>query len=207
MTQDELKENLRQAGAYLEGHFALTSGKHSNAYVEKFQLLQFPRLCGEVCKSLASWFEADKPAVDVVVGPAVGGILLAYETARALHDRRKALGWAGPWDVRGIFLEREEGKLVLRRGFEIKPTDRVLVVEDVVTTGSSVFEVLEALKRERAEGRIVGVGFLVDRSSGKVNFGVPQKALMTLDLPAWDPVDCPLCKQGIPVTKRGSRKI
>lgn len=193
MTQDEVLGIFRQAGAYLDGHFLLTSGKHSNAYVEKFQVLQHPAHCAALCAAMAADFADLKPTV--VVGPAVGGILLAYETARALG-------------VRGIFLEREEGKLTLRRGFEIGERDRVLVVEDVVTTGSSVFEVLEALKKEKNEGRIVGVAFLVDRSAGKVDFGVPrQKALMTLDLPTWEPDACPLCRQNVPLTKRGSRKV
>jgi orotate phosphoribosyltransferase len=192
MNQQHALDIFKQAGAYLDGHFLLTSGKHSNAYVEKFQVLQHPRHCAALCDGIAGDFADLKPTV--VVGPAVGGILLAYETARALG-------------VRGIFLEREEGKLTLRRGFEIGPQDRVLVVEDVVTTGTSVFEVLEALRAERAEGRVVGVGFLVDRSGGKVDFGTPrQKAQLKLDLPVWDAADCPLCKQGVPLTKRGSRK-
>ena len=192
MNQEQALGIFRDAGAYLDGHFLLTSGKHSNAYIEKFQVLQHPRHCAALCSAMAEDFADLKPTV--VVGPAVGGILLAYETARALG-------------LRGIFLEREEGKLALRRGFEIGPRERVLVVEDVVTTGTSVFEVLEALKKEKSEGRIVGVGFLVDRSAGKVDFGVPrQKALLTLDLPVWEPADCPLCGTGAPLTKRGSRK-
>jgi orotate phosphoribosyltransferase len=191
MKQEEALDIFRGAGAYLDGHFLLTSGKHSNAYVEKFQVLQHPEACAALCKAIAADFADLKPTV--VVGPAVGGILLAYETARALG-------------VRGIFLEREEGKLTLRRGFEIRPEDRVLVVEDVVTTGTSVFEVLEALPKERSEGRIVGVGFLVDRSAGKVDFKVPrQRARLTLDLPTWEATECPLCKAGVPLTKRGSR--
>jgi len=192
MKQEQVLQVFRDAGAYLEGHFLLTSGRHSNAYVEKFQVLQHPGDCAVLCAAMAADFADLKPTV--VVGPAVGGILLAYETARALG-------------VRGIFLEREEGKLVLRRGFEIGDQDRVLVVEDVVTTGISVFEVLETLKREKSESRIVGVAFLVDRSSGKVHFSVPrQKALLTLDLPTWEPAECPLCRQSVPLTKRGSRK-
>ena len=195
MSMDE-KEALavfRASGAYLDGHFLLTSGRHSSAYVEKFQVLQHPEHCARLCAAIADAFRDLK--VDVVVGPAVGGILLAYETARALG-------------VRGIFLEREDGKLTLRRGFEIGPHERVLVVEDVVTTGSSVFEVLEALKTEQAEGRIVGVGYLVDRSGGDVQFGVGRQVpLLRLDLPTWDPSTCPQCKEGKPLTKRGSRKI
>lgn len=192
MKQAQALQVFRDAGAYLDGHFLLTSGRHSNAYVEKFQVLQHPQHCAQLCAAMADAFRDQK--VDVVVGPAVGGILLAYEVARSLG-------------VRGIFLEREEGKLTLRRGFEIGPQERVLIVEDVVTTGSSVFEVLEALKQEREEGRIVGVAYLVDRSGGKVDFGTPKQVpILRLDLPTWDPAECPLCKQGVPLTKRGSRK-
>ena len=192
MDQDQALQTFRAAGAYLDGHFLLTSGRHSNAYVEKFQVLQHPAHCAALCAAIADAFRDLKP--DVVVGPAVGGILLAYETARALG-------------VRGIFLEREDGKLKLRRSFEIGPSERVLVVEDVVTTGTSVFEVLEALATEKAQGRVVGVGYLVDRSGGTVDFGVGrQQAILKLDLPTWDPAHCPLCKDGVPITKRGSRK-
>ena len=190
MEQAEALKIFKEAGAYLDGHFLLTSGRHSNAYVEKFNVLQHPEHCGKLCAGIADHFRSAKP--DVVVGPAIGGILLAYETARALG-------------VRGIFLEREDGMLKLRRGFEIGPDEKVLIVEDIVTTGSSVFEVLEALHKEKAEGRILGVGYLVDRSGGKADFGVPQYPLMKLDLPNWAPEDCPLCKQGVPLTKRGSR--
>jgi len=192
MNQDQALQTFRDAGAYLDGHFLLTSGRHSNAYVEKFQVLQHPVHCAALCAAMADAFRDQK--VDVVVGPAVGGILLAYEVARALG-------------VRGIFLEREEGKLTLRRGFEIGPGERALIVEDVVTTGTSVFEVLEALKKEKEERRIVGVAYLVDRSGGKVDFGTPRQVpILRLDLPTWDPAECPLCRQGVALTKRGSRK-
>jgi orotate phosphoribosyltransferase len=190
MTQDEALKIFKDSGAYLEGHFLLTSGRHSSAYVEKFNMLQRPEYCTLLCQGMADKFRHLKP--DVVVGPAIGGILLAYETARALGTR-------------GIFLEREEGKLTLRRGFKIEPHEKVLVVEDIVTTGTSVFELLETLGKEKAEGRIVGVAYLVDRSGGKANFGVPQEPLMRLDLPNWSAEECPLCKQGVPLTKRGSR--
>jgi orotate phosphoribosyltransferase len=183
---------FKKAGAYLDGHFLLTSGRHSNAYVEKMQVLQHPELCGQLCAAIADKFRDLKP--DVVVGPAIGGIILAYEVARALG-------------VRGIFLEREDGKFTLRRGFEIGPDEKALLVEDIVTTGTSVFEMLDALPKEKAEGRLVGIGYLVDRSGGDVKFNVGrQEALMHLDLPTWDPSTCPLCKEGKPLTKRGSRK-
>lgn len=193
MTQDQALEIFRASGAYLDGHFLLTSGKHSGAYVEKFQVLQHPQHTAALCAAMAEAFRDLKP--DVVVGPAVGGILLAYEVARALGTR-------------GIFLEREEGKLTLRRGFAIAPHERVLLVEDVVTTGTSVFESIDALATEKDEGRIVGVAYLVDRSGGKVDFGVGRQVpLMRLDLPTYDPADCPLCAKGLPLTKRGSRKL
>lgn len=194
MNEERALELFKKSGAYLEGHFLLTSGLHSPAYVEKFQVLQYPDYCDELCEGIAEKFKNEK--IDVVAGPAVGGIVLAYGVARALG-------------VRGIFLEREEGKLKLRRGFKIGEKERVLVVEDVVTTGTSVFEVLEALAQEKAGNRIAGVGYLVDRSGvAKVDFGLPrQEPLMRLDLPTYDPQDCPLCIQGLPLTKRGSRKI
>jgi orotate phosphoribosyltransferase len=192
LSEEQALEIFRQAGAYLDGHFLLTSGRHSSAYVEKMQVLQHPELCGKLCEAIAEKFRDLKP--DVVVGPAIGGIILAYEVARALG-------------VRGIFLEREDGKFTLRRGFEIGPNEKALLVEDIVTTGTSVFEMLDALPKEKAEGRLVGIGYLVDRSGGDVKFNVGrQEALMHLDLPTWDPSTCPLCKEGKPLTKRGSRK-
>jgi orotate phosphoribosyltransferase len=192
LTQDDTLKIFKDAGAYLDGHFLLTSGRHSGAYVEKFNVLQHPEACARLCAGIADHFKAAKP--DLVVGPATGGIILAYETARALGTR-------------GIFAEREDGKLVLKRGFSIAPHEKVLVVEDIVTTGLSVFELLDTLKVEKEQGRVVGVGYLVDRSLGKAQFGVPQHALMNLDLPTWTAEECPLCKQGVPLTKRGSREV
>ena len=191
MNRDEALGLFREAGAYLDGHFLLTSGRHSDAYIEKFRLLEDPVRCARLCADMARHFADLAPTV--VVGPAVGGILLAYETARALG-------------VRGIFLEREEGRLKFRRGFALRSTDRILVVEDVVTTGTSVFEVLEVLAQERREGRVLGVACLVDRSGGKTDFGLArQRALLELDLPSWEAGACPLCAKGIPLTQRGSR--
>jgi orotate phosphoribosyltransferase len=192
MNEHDALEIFKRSGAYLEGHFLLTSGLHSPAYVEKFNVLQNPKDCDALCLGMADAFRMD--GIDVVVGPAIGGILLAYSTARALGTR-------------GIFMEREEGKLTLRRGFSIGPKERVLIVEDVVTTGKSVFEVLEALPVELSQGRIAGVAYLVDRSGGKADFKVPKQVpLMRLDLPSYQAEACPLCAQGVPLTKRGSRK-
>jgi orotate phosphoribosyltransferase len=189
LTSEEVLQIFRESGALLEGHFLLTSGRHSGHYLEKFQVLQYPHLTSRLCAEFARRFADDK--VQVVVGPVTGGIILAFETGRQMG-------------VRAIFTEREEGKMTFRRGFALQPGERALVVEDIVTTGGSVFEVLEAVRTQG--GEIVGIGLLADRSGGKVNFGVRTEALMTLDVPTYAPEECPLCKAGAPLTKRGSRK-
>ena len=191
MTQDEVKELFIKTGAIMEGHFLLTSGLHSPLYVEKFQVLQHPKYTEQLCIALAEMFIEDN--VEVVVGPITGGILLAHEVGKRL-------------DTRAIFTERENGKMTLRRGFVIKPGERVLIVEDIVTTGGSIKEVLDVVIEQG--GIPVGIGMLVDRSGGKASFGeVPYKALLNLDVTTYDPSDCPICKQNIPMTKRGSRKL
>lgn len=191
MTQEEVKALFIKTGAILEGHFLLTSGLHSPMYVEKFQVLQHPLYTEQLCKAMAAMFADEN--IGVVIGPVTGGVLLAHEVGKALGTR-------------AIFTERENGKMALRRGFQIGEGERVLVVEDIVTTGGSIKEVIEVV---RAQGGIpVGVGMIVDRSGGKADFdGVPYKALLNLDVTTYDPNNCPLCKQGMPMTKRGSRKI
>ncbi len=188
MNEAEMKDIFLKTGAILEGHFLLTSGLHSPMYVEKFQVLQHPQHTAAMCADLAEKFRDEK--IDVVVGPVTGGILLAHEVGKNLGTR-------------AIFTERVDGVMTLRRGFVIEPGERVLIVEDIITTGGSVCEVLDVV---RASGGIpVAVGFLVDRSGGKVSFGdVPHKALMTLTVPTYTPDQCPLCAQGVPLTKRGS---
>lgn len=190
MTENEVKELLVETGAILEGHFLLTSGLHSKLYVEKFEVLQHPQHTETLCKELARRFKDDH--IDVVVGPTTGGILIAHEVGKALGTR-------------AIFTERENGKMTLRRGFQIKPGERVLVVEDIVTTGGSVVEVLDVVKEHN--GNAVGVALLVDRSGGKVDFGVRTEALLHLSIPTYKPEECPLCAQQVPITKRGSRKL
>lgn len=190
MNEAEVKQLLLDTGAILEGHFLLTSGLHSSAYVEKFQVLQYPEHTARLCAALAKRF-ADCN-IELVIGPVTGGILLAHEVGKNLGTR-------------AIFTERENGKMTLRRGFMIKPGERVLVVEDIVTTGGSVQEVL-AVVRENG-GNPVGVGMLVDRSGGTVNFGIPSQALLNLSVPVYDSENCPLCKRNLPFTKRGSRNI
>lgn len=190
MTESEIMHLLEQTGAYLEGHFLLTSGRHSDRYFEKFRVLEHPQHAERLCKELARRFQ--DVSVDVVIGPAVGGIILAYETARHLG-------------ARAIFVEREAGRMRLRRGFAIEPGEKVLVVEDVVTTGGSVREVVDLV--EHTDSQIQGVGILMDRSGGTIDLGYRLEALVTLDIQSYDPRDCPLCQQGIPITQRGSRNI
>ena len=171
----------------MEGHFLLTSGLHSPMYVEKFKVLQHPVYTEQLCQAMAEKFKDQN--IQTVVGPVTGGILLAHETGKALGTR-------------AIFTERENGKMTFRRGFSLQPGERVLIVEDIVTTGGSIKEVIDVVK---AQGGIpVAVSMLVDRSGGKASFGdVPCTALLHLNVETYKPEECPLCKQGIPMTKRG----
>lgn len=190
MTETEVKQLFIDTGAILEGHFLLTSGLHSPLYVEKFQVLQYPEYTAKLCKALADRFTQDK--VELVIGPITGGILLAHEVGKNLGTR-------------AIFTERENGKMALRRGFVIQPGQRVLIVEDIITTGGSVQEVLNVVREHG--GIPVGVGILVDRSGGDVDFGVPHQALLHLTVQTYQPSECPLCAEGKLITKRGSRKL
>ena len=187
LTQDDALALFRSSGAFLEGHFILTSGLHSPHYVEKFRVLEFPQYTSRLCQQIAEDFGGN--GVTVVLGPATGGIILAHEVGKHLG-------------VRAMFTERIDGKMVLRRGFSLTEQDRVLLVEDIVTTGGSIFEVIDTVKGTGAT--LVGLGFLVDRSGGRVDFGIPAKPIITLDVVAYQPDDCPLCRQGIPAVKPGS---
>jgi orotate phosphoribosyltransferase len=186
MQKDEVRKLLEETGAILHGHFLLTSGLHSATYVEKFQALQYPEHTERLCKALAKNFADDD--IQLTVGPVTGGILLAHEVGKALKTK-------------AIFTERENGKMTLKRGFEIPQGTRVLVVEDIVTTGGSIKEVLDVVVEKG--GVPVGVGILVDRSGGKADFGVKTVSLLQLDIPTYEEKDCPLCKNGEPFTKRG----
>ena len=187
MTEQDVKDILIKTQAIMEGHFLLTSGLHSPLYVEKFNVLQHPKYTEQLCQALAEKF-ADQN-IQTVVGPVTGGILLAHETGKALGTR-------------AIFTERENGKMTFRRGFKLEPGERVLIVEDIVTTGGSIKEVLNVIKQNG--GIPVGIGMLVDRSGGRLNFdGVPYEALVHLDVKAYKPEECPLCQEGVPMTKRG----
>ncbi len=190
MNQTAVIKIFQDAGALLEGHFRLTSGKHSARYIQCAQVLQYPEATARLAAMLADGFAGEQ--IDLVIGPAMGGILVAYEVARAL-------------DVRAIFAEREQGVMSLRRGFQISPGQRVLVVEDVVTTGGSVREVVDIVRN--CGGEVAGVGALVDRSGGHADFGAPFRATLQLNIETFDPYKCPLCQQGLPAVKPGSRQV
>ncbi len=191
LTNDQVLQIFKDSGALLEGHFLLASGYHSAVYLEKFQVLQFPRYVETLCKEIAERFAGDE--VQVVVGPTTGGVLLAYEVAKNLG-------------VRGIFAERgDDGQgRVLRRGFEIKEDENVLLVDDILTTGGSVRDTMQVVEGYR--GNLVGIGVLADRSGGAVDFGVPLEALLRLDVEKFAPDALPDWLAAIPLTERGSTR-
>ena len=187
-SKDQILEIFKEKEVLLSGHFRLTSGRHAAYYMQCARLLQYPDVAGPLCEQLANNFA--RKGVTVVVGPAIGAISLSYEVARALG-------------VKSIFAERENGEMTLRRGFEVTTQDKVLVVEDVITTGGSVKEVVSLMQAKGAE--VVGVGVLVDRSNGKIDFGVPLASLVSLEIESFEPEHCPLCAEGkLPVVKPGS---
>jgi orotate phosphoribosyltransferase len=189
MDGSEVIERFRRTGALLEGHFALSSGLHSASYLQCALVLQHPAEAEAFGRALAAGFAGE--GVEAVAAPAIGGIIIGWEVARALG-------------VRSIWTEREGGRMTLRRGFTVRPGERVLVAEDVVTTGGSTREAIEALCGAGAE--VVGAVSIIDRSGGRADVGVPRHALATLDVPAHDPAACPLCAAGVPAVKPGSRK-
>jgi orotate phosphoribosyltransferase len=189
-TEENILDIFYKTGALLKGHFLLTSGRHSDQYFQCAKVLQYPEYTEIVCSRIAEFFR-DKE-FDTVISPAMGGIIVGQEVARQLNKR-------------SIFAEREEKKLILRRGFSLEKGERVLVCEDVVTTGGSVFEVMDIVKEAGAV--VIGAGYIVDRSNGKVTFGVPQVSAVKMDVVSYTPDECPLCKNNIPVVKPGSRKV
>ncbi len=189
MTEKEVLEVFEKNNALLKGHFKLSSGLHSEKYLQCALVLQHPDVAEKLARGLAGKFSKD--TIDVVVGPALGGVTFAYEVARALG-------------VRGLFTEREEGVMTLRRGFSIAAGEKVLVVEDVVTTGKSTNEVIDVVKA--GGGIVVGVGSVIDRSDRKPDFKVTFESLAKVTVETFSPEACPLCKKGIAVTKPGSRK-
>lgn len=188
LSEETILQVFKDTKALLEGHFQLSSGLHSGKYMQCARVLQYPQYSAILCQDLAHKFK--HLGIDVVIGPALGAVVVAQELGRALN-------------ARAIFSERENGKMALRRGFEIEKGEKVLAVEDVITTGGSLQEVIALVKQ--AGGELVSVGALVDRSQGKVNFGVPHQTLVQVQAEAFPPEKCPMCQKKIPVEKPGSR--
>jgi orotate phosphoribosyltransferase len=189
LDQDQVLARFRETGALLEGHYLLTSGLHSKTYLQCALVLQHPKVAEEFGRPIADHFRGQN--IQLVASPAIGGIIIGHEVARALG-------------ARFIWTEREDGAMTLRRGFTVKPGERALVVEDVITTGGSTKETIEALRHFGAD--VVGAASIIDRSGGKVDLGVPQVSLATLTVEAVSAANCEACQRGEPVVKPGSRK-
>jgi len=187
---NQVEKILTQTGALLNGHFRLTSGRHGAQYMQCAKVLQYPEHTAYIAQVMAESFKGEK--VDIVLAPAIGGIVLGYELARALG-------------AKSLFAEREDGKMTLRRGFEIPKGAKVIIAEDVVTTGGSTREVMAIAEEHGAE--IVGVCIMVDRTGGQLDFGVKLVSAYSKAIVSYEPEDCPLCKEGVPIVKPGSRKI
>jgi orotate phosphoribosyltransferase len=190
MTRDELLDLFRRSGALLEGHFRLTSGLHSSGYLQCALVLQHPAHAEALGRAIADRTRSFRPTA--VLSPALGGVVIGHEVGRALG-------------VRALFAERQDGELTLRRGFVIAENDRVLVVEDVLTTGGSTRETMQVARA--SGGQVVGAGSIVNRSGGRAEFDVPFASLLDIDLPTYEPDKCPLCAKGLPVVKPGSRPL
>jgi len=190
MTPEQVLDIYKRTGALLTGHFLLSSGLHSEKYLQSALVLQQPDIATQLCAALAGHFKDSR--IEVVIAPALGGVFVSHETARALG-------------VRAIFAERVNGELTLRRGFTIKQGERVLVVEDVITTGKSTKETIKVV--QQAGGEVIAAASLVDRSGGKADIGVPYKSLVTLNVPTYPAESCPLCKSGSAPIKPGSRGL
>jgi orotate phosphoribosyltransferase len=188
MREEALLKLFQETGALKRGHFQLSSGLHSGVYFQSAIVLQHPDRAEVLGRALAKLVAPLEPGL--IVGPALGGLVISWEVAREL-------------DVRGIFTERKEGVMCLRRGFAVSPGERIVVVEDVVTTGKSTRETMDVLRE--AGGEIVGVGAIVDRSGGSIDFEVPFHALLSLPVDAVPPEKCPECANGVPIEKPGSR--
>ena len=189
MEKSEIIKDFEETGALLHGHFLLRSGLHSDCYFQAALVLQHTLIAAKLCAALAESFK--DMAIETVISPAVGGIIVGQEVGRALG-------------VKAVFAEKDDNSdLVLRRGFSFRPGERVLVAEDVVTKGGRVQQTIDLVRS--LGGVPVGVAVLVDRSGGDVDFGIPMVSLLQLQLPTYDPADCPLCKKGLPIDKPGSK--
>ena len=183
---NDILELLKDSGAFMEGHFLLTSGRHSDKYIEKFRLMESPKHLDKICNLMAKQFIEDD--VDIVLGAAIGGILLSSGVAKYLNKK-------------SIFTERVETNMELRRGFEIKNNHRVLIVEDIVTTGGSIVELIEVVKQNN--GEVAGITSIVDRSTQEVDFGYNYKPLFRYPVESWDEDSIPSWLKEIPLTQRG----
>ncbi len=189
MTEQEIIDILKSSGALLTGHFQLRSGLHSDHFFQAALLLQYPDKAEIVCKHIAESFAGC--GAETVISPAVGGLIVGQEMARAMH-------------CRAIFADKEDGQLILKRGFALRPGEKVLVAEDVVTKGGRVQQTIDLVRSFGAE--VVGVAVIVDRSGGEAKFDVPLfKSALTLDLPTFDPAKCPLCAKNLPIDRPGSK--
>jgi orotate phosphoribosyltransferase len=190
MNREEVQKIFESVGAIRSGHFELTSGLHSGTYIQCAMVLQHPQPAEALGRALAEHFKDSK--ISCVVAPAMGGITIGYEVARALG-------------VRSLWVERDRsGQMALRRGWAIQPGERVLVVEDVWTTGGSTRETISVVQQEG--GTVVAAGALIDRTGGRLDLSVPAHALLTMQVPTYEPEQCPLCRSGVPIYRPGSRK-
>ncbi|HKN25415.1 MAG TPA: orotate phosphoribosyltransferase [Candidatus Acidoferrum sp.] len=200
LTREELLQLFETAGAIRHGHFELSSGRHSDTYVQCALVLQYPRFAEQLGQALAALFSDAR--IDAVVSPALGGVVIGQEVARALPSPHDSIGGGVP----ALFVERDgSGTMTLRRGFTLKPDQHILVVEDVWTTGGSTEEAIHVV--QEAGGRVVAAGALIDRSGGRIEFPVESNALIQLKIDSYEPEDCPLCRQGSSATKPGSRFV
>ena len=183
MTTEKVLEIFEKTGALLKGHFRLRSGLHSDCFLQTAVVLQYPEIATQLCKELSNQVDSE---VDVVIGPAIGGVIIAHEIAQALV-------------ARAIFGEKRDGEMILRPGFQINSGDCVLVVDDVLTTGGSVSKLIDLTRLHK--GEVVAVAFLVDRSSSPIDFGVPQFCLANIDASTYRPEDCPMDKVGVPIVE------
>lgn len=190
MNSDYVLSHFRETDALLDGHFVLSSGLHSARYLQCALALQYPVDASRFGKAIAEMIQLQSGGIDTIASPAIGGLIIGYAVAEALN-------------VRFIWTERQEGEMTLRRGFSLSPGERVLVVEDVITTGGSTRECIAAL--EKNGGEVVAAASIIDRSDGRADVGVPRISLASLDVPSYPQPDCPMCAAGTPTVKPGSR--